>query len=86
MKFELQICLQTIQISALALVCYGCQGHSPVVHSLAEMKHLEARKLAAECYRSSEGFRFVYGDGTIWGACMEWARDRVDPQLPSRRR
>jgi hypothetical protein len=50
------------------------------------MKYLETRKLAAECYTSNEGFRFVYGNGTIWGACMTWARTRVDPPLPSGRR
>jgi hypothetical protein len=83
MRHRKAFCRQSIHVATLALACLGCQSQAPAVRSLPEMKYLETRKLAAECYSSNEGFRFVYGNGTIWGACMTWADQRVDPPFPS---
>jgi hypothetical protein len=69
---------QWVLILWAASVCLAaCASNPSSPQSLTEMKEHQARKLAAECYRRNEGYRYAYGNPAVWVGCLGWARAQV---------
>lgn len=62
----------------LLAILTGCAGQPDrSLGPLDSIEQQQAKRLAAECFASNEGWRFLHGDPVIWVACQNWATDQI---------